>query len=155
MFGWSEAIQILAGCIGTLGFALLYNIRGRRLIYAAIGGLLSWLFFLLFGLIVQNDVLQSFLSAVLVTAYAEVLARALRTPATTFSIVSLIPLVPGSSLYYSMTAALSETYVDFLDRATYTLKIAAALSMGLILVTAVSKHVRLWAQHRTERAGTR
>ena len=97
-------------------------------------------------LIVQNDVLQSFLAAVLVTVYAEVLARALRTPSTTFSIVSLIPLVPGSSLYYSMTAALSETYVDFLDRATYTLKIAAALSMGLILVTAVSKHVRLLAQ---------
>ena len=142
MFGWSEAIQILAGCIGTLGFAFLYNIRGKRLVYAAFGGLLSWLFFLVFGLLFENDVLQSFLSSVLVCVYAEVLARVLQTPATTFSIVSLIPLVPGSSLYYSMTAALSETYVDFVERATYTLKIAAALSMGLILVAALSKHIR-------------
>lgn len=154
MFGWSEAIQILAGCIGTLGFAVLYNIRGKRLVYAAFGGLLSWLFFLLFGLILQSDVLQSFLSAVLVSVYAEILARALRTPATTFSIVSLIPLVPGSSLYYSMTAALSETYVDFVDRATYTLKIAAALSLGLILVTAFSKHIRLWMHQRAQKGNT-
>ena len=151
MFGWTEIIQILSGCIGTLGFAVLYNIRGKRLVYAALGGLLSWFFFLLFGLWVKNDVLQSFLAAVLVTVYAEVLASALQTPATTFSIVSLIPLVPGSSLYYSMTSALSETYVDFLDRATYTLKVAAALSLGLIIVTAFSKHIRIFLHQKAKK----
>ncbi len=37
--------------------------------------------------------------------YAEVLARWLKAPSTLFFIVAMIPLIPGSTLYYSMSCA--------------------------------------------------
>ena len=41
----TEIIQIITGFIGSLGFAVLFNIRGKRLIAAAFGGFLSWTLF--------------------------------------------------------------------------------------------------------------
>ena len=37
-----EVIQILSGTVGSFGFSILFNIRGRRLPVAVIGGFLSW-----------------------------------------------------------------------------------------------------------------
>ena len=43
-------VQTLMGCIGSVGFAVLFNIRGRKLLLAAgpkvwkIGILVRWLF---------------------------------------------------------------------------------------------------------------
>ena len=42
-----ELLQILTGFLGSVGFAVLFNIRGKRLVAASIGGGLSWLFYLL------------------------------------------------------------------------------------------------------------
>ena len=36
-----EVLQLIMGFIGTLGFGVLFNVRGISLIIAAIGGLLS------------------------------------------------------------------------------------------------------------------
>ena len=37
-----EFIQLMAALLGSLGFAALFNIRGKKLIFATIGGFLSW-----------------------------------------------------------------------------------------------------------------
>ena len=44
-------IQIITGCLGSAGFALLYNVRGKRFAFSALGGLLAILFYIIFGII--------------------------------------------------------------------------------------------------------
>ena len=39
--------QVLAAAAGALGFSLLYQIRGVKLIFCVLGGALSWLCYLL------------------------------------------------------------------------------------------------------------
>ena len=39
-------VQILMGTLGTLGFNILFHIRGRKLLLATLGGLISWTVFL-------------------------------------------------------------------------------------------------------------
>ena len=39
-------VQTLMGCIGSVGFAVLFNIRGRKLLLAAGGGALAWAVYL-------------------------------------------------------------------------------------------------------------
>ena len=102
-----EIIQILASFCGSLGFGFLFNIRGKKLLFAALGGLLSWLLFLVLGLSPASEAVRYFLVAAALTLYSEIMARVLKTPTTTFCIVSLIPMVPGSALYYSMAAAIN------------------------------------------------
>ena len=141
MFGWNEVLQIAASFIGTIGFGILFNIRGRRLRLAGLGGLLSWFLFLLLGFAIENEIVRYFIVSVAISAYAEVLARVVKTPTTTFCIVSLVPLVPGGSIYYTMSYAMTGQSELFIERGVTTLALTAALSLGIVLVTAVTKHL--------------
>ena len=79
-------IQVLSGTVGAVCYSVLFNIRGKRLAVSAVGGLLSWPFYLLFEIILKNEVLSYFIVAALITAYAECMARVVKAPTTTFII---------------------------------------------------------------------
>lgn len=132
-----EIIQIITGFVGALGFSLLFNIRGRRLAAAAFGGLLSWLLYVLLSKAIESEALNYFLVAATVSLYAEIMARLLKTPTTTFITASLVPLIPGGSLYYTMAYAFQNSQNLFFDKAIYTLKLGGALALGIIVTTAV------------------
>lgn len=132
-------IEVLASFVGTLGFGYLFNIRGKKLWYAAVGGMGAWALFLALGFVMDSEVLRYFIVSLCSTAYAEFLARRLKTPATTFCIITLIPLVPGGALYYTTTAALSGNAELFLPRLINTAQLAVALSLGIVIVTAACK----------------
>ena len=70
-----ELLQIITGFLGALGFAILYNIRGKKLFFAAIGGFFSWTLFVLLKFAMPNEALRYFIVAVTVSIYAEVMAR--------------------------------------------------------------------------------
>ena len=36
----SALIEILSATVGTLGFAFVFNIRGKKIVFAALGGML-------------------------------------------------------------------------------------------------------------------
>lgn len=152
-----EMIQIITGCIGSLGFALLYNIRGSRLLFATLGGLFSPCAFLLLGIFLPNEILRYFIVAVIISAYAEVMARLLKTPTTTFIITSLIPLIPGSGLYHTMTSAFSGNLGGFIEKGANTLGLAGALAAGIITVagaaafiSSTERRLRTEKQNRTD-----
>ena len=81
----NDVIQILMGGVGTIGFSLLFNVRGRKLFFGTLGGLLSWTAFLLLENWIPSEALRYFLSTAAITLYCEVLARVEKTPTTTAS----------------------------------------------------------------------
>ena len=135
----TELIQIFAGFVGTIGFAILFNIRGKRLVAVAFGGLFSWLFFVILSRFIPNEPVNYFVVACLISAYAEIMARVLKTPTTTFITTALIPLIPGGALYYTMAYAFHGDLEIFLQKAIYTLQLASALALGIIVSTTITR----------------
>lgn len=142
MVTFDDMLQILVSFSGTLGFGILFNIRGKKLAVAAVGGSVAWLLFVLLHKVISSEVLCYLIVSLSVAVYSEIQARRLKTPAITFEILSLIPLIPGSALYYSIAYALQGNQQGFIEKAVYTLSLAAALSVGIILVSAVMKYVK-------------
>lgn len=138
-----EIIQIITGCLGSVGFGVLFNIRGKRLVAAAAGGFLSWTLFVIFSRFIPNQVVNYFVVSLLTSLYSEVMARVLKTPTTTFTVTALVPLIPGGSLYYTMVSAMESNLETFLTRAVATLQLAAALALGIIVSATV---IRLFYQ---------
>lgn len=136
-----ELVQIISAFIGTIGFGVLFNLRGKRLVFASIGGFLSWLLFILFNMFVRSEVVIYFIVALIISLYAEIMARILKTPTTTFITTSLIPLIPGGSLYYTMTSAFDSNIELFIEKGIYTLELASALALGIIIATTLTKIV--------------
>ncbi|MBQ8786577.1 MAG: threonine/serine exporter family protein [Oscillospiraceae bacterium] len=135
----SELIQIATGLIGSLCFGILFNMRGKRLIASAVGGLLSWGLFVVLSHFILNEPINYFIVAAVVSLYSEIMARILKTPAAPIVTTSLIPLIPGGSLYYTMSSAFESNFTMFLEKAVSTLKLACALALGIIVVTAISQ----------------
>lgn len=148
----TELIQVFAGCIGTIGFAILFHIRGKRFVAAAIGGLLSWLMVVLLNNVIESRPMIYFIVACAISLYAEVMARILKTPTTTFITPSLVPLIPGGSLYDSMVSAFHGSFDTFLPKAIYTMKLASALALGIILVTALVRAFNKISHNRSKKA---
>ena len=77
----AEIIQVLASFVGSFGFAVLYNLRGKKLCMAGISGMVSWIAYL----IVWNEMPSTFVAnlaaAAVATIYAETMARILKEPA--------------------------------------------------------------------------
>lgn len=142
MPGWDQLLEIVAATVGTVGFAYVFNTRGKKIFFAAFGGCLGWVLFLLLGLFMDSEILRYLIVSVLVSVYGEIMARVLKTPTTLFSVVCLVPLVPGSGLYYTMTHALNGNWAEFLDRGPTTLGLAAALSLGTVLVNTLAVYVK-------------
>lgn len=118
------------------GFCLLFNIRGKTLIYSSLGGALGWLIYMLASPL-QNDIIQYFLATMATAVYSELMARVMKKPATGFQIVALLPLVPGGGIFYTMEYCVIGNNAMFLSTGLHTLGISGALAMGVLLVSSV------------------
>ena len=129
-------IEILAAFFGSMGFSLIYNTRRTKMLISALGGAIGWGVYLLVTKFVADNVpLAYFIAAMCITVYAEIFARIKKTPTTTFLVVGIIPMIPGSALYYTMNYAFQNDLKSFFDTGVYTLKAAMSLAVGIIVVS--------------------
>lgn len=147
-------IQILTGCLGTLGFSILFHIRGRKLLFSTLGGLISWAVFLVLEPVFFGEAMRYLITAVVITVYGEILARKEKTPTTTFLVPSVIPLIPGGALYYTMNYALNKQWSLFVGQAFYTLQLALSLAVGIIAVTTVVRLLTAWRAKQKDKDQT-
>ena len=135
-------IQIFTGFLGSLGFSILFNIRGRKLWVASLGGLISWTIFLLLEPVFQGEASRYFFAAAAVTVYSEFFARVLKTPTTTFLVSSIVPLIPGGSLYYTMSYAVLGEWEQVQHYGASTIYCALGIAVGMSLVLSVEFTMR-------------
>lgn len=133
--------------LACVGFCVILNVR-RGVLFCCIGGALGWLTYLLVMLAFANDLLGYFLAAVIVTLYAEAMARIRKCPVTGYLLISFFPLVPGAGIYYTMQYALWGDTALFLQSGLHTLGIAVCLALGALVV---SSAVRMTAAFRKNR----
>lgn len=129
-----DLVQLLTGAIGSVGFALIFRLRGRYLPLAAIGGLLNWGGYLLLFHLTGHLFFSCLVSSMAAALYAELLARRLRAPATLFLVPAVIPSIPGSNLYYTMQAAVRGNYALVGENAIGTLKWAFGIAGGISII---------------------
>jgi len=136
----------LAPCLyafgGAFAFALVFNIPKNKLLFSAIGGFLGQLIYVLFQLIISNDVALYFLATIGFSLYAEIMARVTKSPTTLYLAVALIPLVPGGGVYYTMVYLLAGNIDLGITTGLHTLGISGALAMGIILVSSSVNLIR-------------
>lgn len=135
-------IQTILAIIASLGFGIIFNIKGRNLIFASLGGGLSWLCYLIFLDLGTSEVISMFFSSIIFSIYSESFARVLKTPVTTIIVCCLIPLVPGAGMYNTMYNIVTGNTHDAINLALHTLACAGSLALGIILVSTITRLIR-------------
>ena len=131
-------LQILYALVGSAGFALIFGQKlFSRVLPAALGGALSWAVYLLFEQWGGGAFFSSLAAGAFCCLWGEIMARIVKAPATVFLAVAIIPLVPGSTLYYTMSAVLRQDWGESGYYGVRTLLFALGIAAGIALVSAL------------------
>ncbi len=131
-----EALTIIiSGLIGAAGFALLFRVRKNHLVWAAVGGGLTCVVYVISVKFFAHEFFQNFFPALFGAAYSEVMARLTKSPGTSYLACAIIPLVPGGKLYYTMYYFIIGEMELFYDALRQTARIAAGLAVGVIIIS--------------------
>ena len=124
-------IQLITGAIGSVGFGILFHIKKKYLPLAAVGGFLSWLVFL-----------PTLMAGFVTDVYAEILARICKETSTSFFVTSVIPLIPGSTLYYCMNSIVEGNTVRALEYGRDTFLFAFGIAAGMSIAWSICYFLR-------------
>ncbi len=130
-------IIALTGMTGTIGFSVLFKSNKKRTFCNALGGALTCIVYVLCCEMFEMSFFQNMVPALVATGYAEVMARVQKAPATPILACSIIPLVPGSKLYYTTYHFVMGNMELFNETLIDTLEIAAGLSVGIICISVI------------------
>lgn len=133
--------QIIVAFLASFGFGIIFNIKGKKLFFAAIGGGLSWFFYLFLTKYGISNILSLFIASIIFSTYSEICARYLKTPVTTIVICALIPLVPGAGMYYTMYETILGNVSGAVKLGIDTVASAGTLALGVIFVSTITKQV--------------
>lgn len=132
--------EILACIVGCIGFSILFNIHGPGMLLCAAGGVLTWIIFRLsqhFG----GDITAYLNASMFAALYAEVMARIRKYPAFSYLVVSLVPLIPGAGVYYTMNHIVQGDILAFAERGINTITIAGAMAVGILLISSIFRSI--------------
>ena len=135
-------LQLAAAFSGSMGFALLFQVRRGKLLLASLGGLLAWAVYLALRPVMPQDVPRFFVASVVLTIYAEILARVVKCPATLFLVTAAVPLIPGGSLYNTMRYFVEGDFAASSSQGLNTILLALAIAAGMIVPMSMFQLVR-------------
>lgn len=128
-------IKSIAAVVASIGFAILFNVRGKKIITAGlIGGAGSFVYFLLQDL-GYSQVYAMFIGSMTLSALSEISARVHKCPVPTFLLCALIPLVPGGGMYYTMLEIVKNNLDAALTTGLNTLILAGSIVVGCLTVS--------------------
>ena len=127
-------MNLIFASFGTLGFGLLFNAQKNKLFYIMLGGFLNYLSYFCIYNYTSNIFLSSLGCAIVTSIYANLMAIFLRCPSTVFILTGLIPIVPGSSLFYMMQGFVLKNY----DLAKLNFGITCEVILGIVAGMALS-----------------
>lgn len=143
-------LQLLTALVGTFGYCFVDHLRKRYIIAASIGGFLTWAVYLSAMYINLGIFWSALLAALCGGIYGDVMARVYKTPSTIFFIPAIIPLVPGSNLYYTLFYIVNKDMVLAKENAFKTVMFSLAIAVG---ISTVATWLHMWRACRGRSQG--
>lgn len=145
---YGYVLQCAASFLSCLGFAVLFNIHGPGGLLCALGGMLTWLIYVLVLRFIGNDLPAYFFATLFSALYAEAMARIRKYPAISYLVISIFPLIPGAGVYYTMLHAVSGEMEQFASLGMHTAAVAGIMAVAILVA---STAVRILSQQKQKR----
>ncbi|QSX09411.1 threonine/serine exporter family protein [Alkalibacter rhizosphaerae] len=133
----SEWIAVIMSFFCSLGFAVMFHVRGYKLILCGLGGSLVWGMYLLAAHWSGAEIFGFFAATFTVSLVSEILARVVKAPVILFLVPMLVPLIPGGDLYQATTYLVQNQMSAFgMEMALLAPKVGA-MAFGIILMASL------------------
>ena len=145
---YNGVTQCVVCVMACAGFAILFNVHDMGLPLCALGAGLTWAVYLIAMETTGNLYVANFWAAGAAAAYAEIVARIRKFPASSYLVVSLFPLLPGAGIYYTMSYALEGSVNQAVHKGLETAAVAGVMAVGILLISTAARASRIWKAQR-------
>ena len=132
-------IQFIFATLSALGFAYIFNVRGKIAWAAAFVGGIGWIVYLVSMEVGFSLGAAFFLSGAAATFGSEMIARIFKTPVTSALIPTFTPFVPGSGAYYTMFYLFNGQFNLAMQKAIDTFIMSGSMILGFLVVSDIFK----------------
>lgn len=123
------------------GLFILFNVHDWGSILCALGGVFTWMTYLLCRDLGMSIYSMNFFAAVVSALYSELMARSRKYPVTSYLVISLLPLVPGAGIYYTMSLGLGGDVQAAVHKGLETAGVAGSIAVAILLVSTIFRLV--------------
>lgn len=137
----SIAVQLISCGVASMGFALVFKAALGQSICAGVGGFINCACYLIVLHFYGNNLAAVMAGATSVAAFAYVMSRIHRAPATIFLTTSIMPVIPGATLFYMMHGLVQADYDLAKQQTLLLLQTCMAIAFGFLIVEIVTHYV--------------
>ena len=131
-------IATVGACLGSLAFAVIFNVAHRHLFLGSLNGLITYIVYYSIEFVTEGAVFAAAFVSTMVTAlFAEIFSRAKKAPTIVFLLPGVIPTVPGGALYRAMRALLLFDFAEALEYLLITLQVGLGIAGGIMTVSII------------------
>lgn len=139
------AITCFVSFVACAGFVIVFNVHGYGSILCALGGAITWGAYCVALALGCQQLLCCFIATCVAAAFSEIMARIRKYPAISYLVISVLPLIPGAGVYYTVQQAIRGNAELAMAYGRNTLGIAGVMAAGILVV---STAVRMWSAHK-------
>ena len=140
-----ENLEMIIFSFGaSLGFGIIFHIEKRSLFFAGLGGGLTRCVYILLSQFTAKTFLLALLPAMFAALFAEIMAMRNKMPSTVFLYPAVLPLIPGSLLYYicvNLILGDIEATLSYVEQCALTL---AGICLGFVLISTFTYYRRVY-----------
>lgn len=138
-------LKVLCAAVAASAFGVVFNLGVRDLCFAALNAAIGYFIYLqAMGLGLPSFV-AIFIASIIMSVYAEIIARMLKRPASLFLITALIPFVPGGRLFQLVLSLINMDTSSAWSFGMLTILESGAIAFGIIIVSSL---IKLFPQKR-------
>ncbi|MBO0453958.1 MULTISPECIES: threonine/serine exporter family protein [Enterococcus] len=123
--------QILAGFLGTISFAILFEVPRRYYVHCGVIGACGWFIYLMIMHFWVAPVAATFIASLVLIYLSREASFALKAPVTIFLICGIFCLVPGMGIYNFTYNFFIGDSIKAAQIGVQVLKIAIAIAVGI------------------------
>ena len=128
--------------LASTGFSIVFNIQLKDLGFAAIGGAIVRIVYILCKLAIPYYFVITVIAAFCAALYSEILANIRKEPSTLYLYPSVVPLIPGDLFYYAGLGIVWGN-VEYIKNYGPNLALSlAGISLGFVLCSTIVHYVR-------------
>lgn len=141
-----EALEmIVCSFITSVGLGIVFRIEKHSLLWAGLGGGLTRMMYLFLIKLTNTTFITYFLAAVCAALYAELLAMHKKMPSTVFLYPTILPLVPGGTLYYIAAYVMMGDFSSAFSSLWECTLSLGGMCLGFVIISTFTYYRRIYA----------
>ena len=148
-------MHVICPCMGTVGYAVMYNVPKRFYLSCGLTGAAGWLMYVAAVGCGASAALASFFGTMVVVWLSRMLSIRKKCPITIFLVSGIFPLVPGAGVYYTVYYLVTNQLAEASSRGMNSVKVAFAIVLGIVFILAIPKEmfIPLYGKQRKNQKG--